>query len=146
MSLIQWNLRGYSANREQVRVLFKEQNIAAMCLQETKLGDATPNIGANYVFHRSPPLIGICAQGGTAIIVHKSVNHRIVQLNTVLQACAVQIFSTKWVTLCSLYLDPSLENRLLDGSGNPRQLELNDLQSLINQIPQPYILMGDFNA
>ena len=146
MSIIQWNIRGFASNREQVRVLFRDHDLSAICLQETKLGDFTPNIGSSFVFYRSPPLIGIRAQGGTGIIVRKSVHQRVVQLNTVLQACAVQIFTTKWITLCSLYLDPSLENRLLDESGNPRQLELNDLQNLIDQLPQPFILMGDFNA
>ena len=104
MSIIQWNIRGFAANREQVRILFKEHNIAAMCLQETKLGDVTPNIGSNFIFHRSPPLRGVRAHGGIGIIVNKSVNHQIVQLNTALQACAIQIFTTRWVTLCSLYL------------------------------------------
>ena len=146
MALIQWNIRGFSSNREQVGILFKEHNLSAMCLQETKLGNNTPNLGRNFIFHRSPPLIGERAQGGTGIVVHKSVNHRVVQLNTVLQACAVQIFTNRWVTLCSLYLDPTLENRLEDVFGNPRRLELNDLQTLINQLPQPFILMGDFNA
>ena len=146
MSLIQWNLRGFVANREQVRVLFKEHDVRAICLQETKLGDHTPNIGSNFAFYRSPPLIGARAKGGTGIIVRRSVNHRVIQLNTVLQACAIQVFTTKWITLCSLYLDPTLKNRLLGDSGNSRQLELNDLQSLIDQLPQPFILMGDFNA
>ena len=146
MSLIQWNIWGFAANKEQVLILFKEHNIAAMCLQETKLGDVTPNIGSNFIFHRSPPLRGVRAHGGTGIIVNKSVNHQIVQLNTALQACAIQIFTTRWVTLCSLYLDPTLEDQLQDGSGNPRQLELDDIQNLIDQLPQPFILMGDFNA
>ena len=143
---MQWNIRGLAANREQIPVLFKEHNIVALCLQETKLGNQSPNFGSNYVFFRSPPLIGIRAQGGAGIIVHKSVNYKTVQLNTVLQACAVQIFTNRWVTLCSLYLDPNFEDRLQDKSGNPRQLELNDLQSLVDQLPQPYIIMGDFNA
>ena len=146
MALMQWNIRGLSANREQIQILFKEHDLAALCLQETKLGNYSPNFGSNYKFFRSPPLIGVRAQGGTGIIVHKSVNHRTIQLNSVLQACAVQIFTTKWITLCSLYLDPNLESRLQDGSGNPRRLELNDLQTLIDQLPQPFILMGDFNA
>ena len=117
MSIIQWNIRGFLANREQIRVLFREHNIAAMCLQETKLGDQFPNIGSNYTFYRSP-LIGVRAQGGTGIMVHKAMNHRSVHLNTVLQANAIQIFTTRWITLCSLYLDPKLEDRLQDGSGN----------------------------
>ena len=146
MSLLQWNIRGFVSNREQVRVLFKEYNLSAMCIQETKLGDHTPNLGFDYSFYRSPPLIGVRAQGGTGIVVRKSVNHRVVHLNSELQASAIQIFTDKWVTICSLYLDPSLENRLQDVQGCPRQLELNDLQSLIDQLPQPFILMGDFNA
>ena len=146
MALIQWNIRGFTSNREQVRILFQEHDISAICLQETKLGNHSPNIGPNFIFYRSPPLIGARAQGGTGIIVHKSVNHRHVQLNTVLQACAVQIFTTKWITLCSVYLDPNLEDRLQDVHGNCRQLALNDLQSLLDQLPQPFILMGDFNA
>ena len=103
MSFIQWNIRGFAANREQVPVLFKEHNAAAICLQETKLGDSSPKISSNYIFHRSPPLTGIRAHGGTGIIVHKSVNHRIVQLNTILQACAVQIFILSG-SLCALYI------------------------------------------
>ena len=146
MSLLQWNIRGFVSNREQVRVLFKEYNLSAICIQETKLGDHTPNLGFDYSFYRSPPLIDVRAQGGTGIVVRKSVNHRVVHLNSVLQASAIQIFTDKWVTICSLYLDPSLENRLQDVQGCPRQLELYDLQSLIDQLPQPFILMGDFNA
>ena len=146
MSIIQWNIRGFNSNREQVRVLFQEHDISVMCIQETKLGDHTPNLGYNFSFYRSPPLIGARAQGGTGIIVHKSVNHRVVHLNSVLQACAIQIFTDKWITICSLYLDPTLENRLQDAHGNPRQLELSDIQTLIDQLPQPFVLMGDFNA
>ena len=145
MSLIQWNLCSFTSNRESVQILFRDHNVSSICLQETKLGDITPNIGLNYTFHRSPPYVGERAQGGTGIIIHKSMNYRILQLNSVLQACAVQIFTTRWVTLCSLYLEPRLEQRLQDNSGQPRHLNLDDLQNLIDQLPQPFILMGDFN-
>ena len=146
MSIIQWNVRGFSSNREQIKVLLRDHNASIICLQETKLGEVSPNIGLNYGFHRSPPFVGARAQGGTGFFIHKSINYRILQLNSVLQASAVEVFTDKWVTLCSLYLEPKLENRLKDEFGQPRQLHLNDLQSLIDQLPQPFILMGDFNA
>ena len=147
MALIQWNIRGFQSNREQVRILFKEHDLTALCLQETKLGNISPNCGRNFLFYRSPPPpAGERAHGGTSIIVTKSVPQKIVQLNSILQACAIRIFINKWVTLCSLYLEPDLETRLMDGAGNPRQLEVEDLQSLLDQLPQPFILMGDFNA
>ena len=146
MALCQWNMRGFYSNREQVRVLFKEHNLAALCLQETKLGNVTPNCGHNFIFYRSPPPVGERAHGGTCIIVSKSLPHKVVSLNSIFQACAIQIFIKKWVTLCSIYLEPDLESRLVDRADNPRQLKVEDLQSLIDQLPQPFILMGDFNA
>ena len=146
MSIIQWNIRGFRANREQVRTLQSDNNVPIVCLQETKLGNHHPNVGLNYFFYPSPILIGGRAQGGTGIIVHKSINHKVVNIRSVLQACAVQVFTTKWITLCSLYLEPSLESRLLGVAGHQRQLELNDLQCLVDQLPRPFIILGDFNA
>ena len=117
-----------------------------MCLQETKLGNKPYNPGLNYSFHRSPQLLGERAQGGTGFIIHKSIHFTTIQLNTVLQACAVQIHMDRKVTLCSLYLEPKLEDHLYDMSGNARHLDISDLQNLIDQLPSPFILMGDFNA
>ena len=48
--------------------------------------------------------------------------------------------------MCSLYLEPTLEDHLYDMSGNTRLLDISDLQNLIDQLPSPFILMGDFNA
>ena len=150
MSLIQWNIRGLRSNFEQIRILLKDHDVSAICLQETMVANNPPNFGHKYAFFISPSLPGARAQGGpgigTGIIVKKSVSHRCLHLDTTLQACAIQIFTTKWITLCSIYLEYDLESRLRDVSGNPRQLELQDLQSLIDQLPQPFILMGDFNA
>ena len=146
MSIIQWNCRGLFSSSEHIRLLFRDFNALILCLQETKLGDDSYNPGINYNFHRSPPIIEERAQGGTAFIIHKSVRYSILRLNTDLQACAVQVQLEKRVTLCSLYLGPSLEDHLSDGLGQPRHLDVTDLQGLVDQLPQPFILMGDFNA
>ena len=82
MSIVQWNIRGLHANLEQVRILFKEANAKVLCLQETKLGDHSPSIGLNYALYRSPPFIAERSQGGTAFVVHKSLNHRPLLLQT----------------------------------------------------------------
>ena len=140
MSIIQCNLQSLTSNREQVRVLFNDFNPSAICLQETKLGDFTPNMGHNFNFFRSPPMQGDRAHGGTAIIVRKDINCKVVQLNTILQCNAIQFFANKWITLCSLYLEPTLERRLFDINGQPRQFMTNDLQNLVDQLPPPFIL------
>ena len=58
----------------------------------------------------------------------------------------MQVQLEKRITLCSLYLGPSLEDHLFDGLGRARQLDVSDIQGLIDQLPRPFLLMGDFNA
>lgn len=108
MSIIQWNIRSIHSNHEQVRVLFRDANATVLCLQETKLGQHSFNPGVNFKFYRSPPLNEVHAQGGTAFVVRKSLNHKEIPIDSVLQACVVQVFANRWITLCSVYLEPRL--------------------------------------
>ena len=49
------------------------------------------------------------AHGGVAIIVHKSVQHSNIPLNTDLQAIAIRACFDSEITICSLYLPPHLK-------------------------------------
>ena len=51
-----------------------------------------------------------------------------------MQATAVKMSINKTVTLCSLYLPPSMP------------LDITKLNNLISQLPKPFILIGDFNC
>ena len=146
MSIIQWNCRGIASSAEEIKVLLRDTGAKIVCLQETKLGSKNYNPGLNYDFHESPPLMGERSQGGTGIIIHKSIKYTKIHLNTVLQACAIQFQLDKKITLCSLYLEPRLEEHLTDNLGNGRQLDIKDLEELITQLPPPFIVTGDFNA
>ena len=74
------------------------------------------------------------ACGGVSVLVKKSIPHRQIALNTNLQAVAVVLSLHKIITICSIYIPPryQLANR-----------ELNDL---LDQLPSPFILLGDINA
>ena len=132
--ILQWNCRGLRTRAEQLKVLINEYNPSIICLQETKLGHEAYNPGLNYKIYNSPPPIGERAKGGAAIIVKKSLQHSSVILNTSLQAVAVQFVSDKQLTVCSLYLPPDLI------------FNNDDIQNLIDQLPVPFLLLGDFNA
>ena len=68
-------------------------------------------------------------------MVKSSVPHSQFDLNTNLQAVAVHvILSKKKVTICSIYLPPS------------DTLSKNSLLNLTDQLPHPFILVGDFNG
>ena len=74
------------------------------------------------------------AAGRSTILVKDNILHSQVDLNTDLQAVAVRVSLDKTVTLCSIYIPPS----------TPRNI--TSLKQLTDQLPSPYMLLGDFNA
>ena len=74
------------------------------------------------------------ATGGVALLIDNSYLFSEVQLNTPLQAVAARVTSSKAVTVCNIYIPPSVD------------VSLSDLEQLIQQLPAPVVLVGDFNA
>ena len=55
-------------------------------------------------------------------------------LTTELQETAVSVTLYKEITICSIYIPPSFT------------LKTEHLDSLLKQLPSPYLLLGDFNG
>ena len=72
--------------------------------------------------------------GGVAIIVNKIVQHSTVPLNSNLQAVAIRACFEREITICSIYIPPR------------SRITHNDLQALVDQLPSPFLLLGDFNC
>ena len=135
-SILQWNIRGLRSNSEELKILFNEENPSVSCLQETMLPTTFYNIGLNYRFYGTIPIINNIgrAKGGSAIIVKTDIYHELLALQTPLQAVAVKVVFKKQLTICSLYLEP--------GSN----LTYNNLHNLIDQLEAPFIILGDLNV
>ena len=133
-SIIQWNCRGLRANYNEILILMSLFSPSVICLQETFLKQSD-NISFRdfYMFNHICP-DGQRASGGTSIIFKSSVPHSQFNLNTNLQAVAVNVTLSKNITICSIYLPPS------------DVLSKNSLVYLIDQLPQPFMLVGDFNG
>ena len=132
-SILQWNCRSIKANFEELNLLINEKKPVAVCLQETFLKDSD-NFNLKYHSCYFKHFTGNDkASGGVAVIVNDSVPDHSVKLDSTLQAVAVSISLNKTVTLCSVYLPPS------------SAIDARKLDNLINQLPKPFILMGDFN-
>ena len=67
-------------------------------------------------------------------MVKSSFPHSQFDLNTNLQAVAVNVTLSKKVTICSMYLPPS------------DTLSKDSLVNLKDQLPHPFMLVGDFNG
>ena len=133
-NILQWNCRGFSANFEEISVLIYRHKPAALCVQETFFSDTNKISLKHHYIYQSNFNGGDKARGGVAIAVNNSVPHCTINVNTSLQATAVSISLNKTITICSVYFPPSIP------------IDSNKLDELIDQLPKPFILMGDFNA
>ena len=134
--LISWNCRGISNKKEELQILVKNVMPVAILVQESKIKENQNFELKNYTFNHKPQTINEeeNAKGGVGIFVRKEIPYTSVNLNTNFQAIAVQLYLHKKVTLCSIYIPPD------------RNFTQIELENLIQQLPKPFILSGDFNS
>ena len=134
-TLLQWNCRGFRANRSDIDLLIQRYSPVAICLQETLLTNITYTIPQYVPYHIFASLDNNNRpHGGVSIFVKSNIPQRKISLDTDIPAVAVSLTHGKKFTLCSIYLNPR------------NNITLEDLYHLTEQLPKPYILLGDFNA
>ena len=133
-SIIQWNCRGLRANFTDFLLLCDDYNPIVCCIQETMLTKDDFIIRGFNCIHLTSRDIGGRACGGVSVLVRDGIPSSECTLNTSLQAKVVTISTSKTITICSLYLPPS-EN-----------LNIVLLTRLIDQLPNPFVICGDFNG
>ena len=102
------------------------------CLQETRFGAQDRRASKGFsIFSKLRQNLG---HHGVAMLVHNSRPHYPFTLQTNLQAVAVHVQLKRKYTICSLHLSPS-EN-----------IQDNDIIELFDQLPEPFLVLGDFNA
>ena len=72
--------------------------------------------------------------GGASTFVKSSFPQRKIDLQTNLQATAISVTLDREITICSVYIPPSFS------------LNSQHLDNLLQQLPSPYIILGDFNG
>ena len=131
--VIQWNCRGLRANYDELQLLTNHKKPAAIMLQETFLkGNTTMSFSGYNILRRD--FNSDRPSGGVAMLINNAFLYSEINLNTNLQAIAARISLHKTITFCSLYLPPS------------SPITKNQLINLANQLPPPFIIMGDFNG
>jgi len=134
MNIVQWNMRGYAANYVNMRHLLFESQAACICLQETWIGDRNPTVPRGFQMYSKGGPVGGRPQGGVSLLIRNDIPRDEVVIRSNLQVVAVRVKLLKLYTVCSIYLPPN----------DPVSFE--DLSEVIDQLPQPFIIMGDFNA
>lgn len=130
---LQWNCRGARGNIEDIKTLLHAVKPAATCLQETFLSkDSSFLLGKCSIFRKDRE--AHVRGGGVAIVVSPSYPSEQVILSTHLEAVAARVYVGSVVTICSLYVPPH------------ERICVEDLEDLLTQLPEPMLLLGDFNA
>ena len=136
LSIMQWNCQGLRAKYESLKILIQENFPVCISLQEIMQGQ-NRICPKEYVFYRNEHQADEGRYGGSALLLRRDISHTNISLQTNLQAVAVQIYAKKKYSICSIYLPPD--------NINDRTLK-QDLDNLIDQLPRPFLLLGDFNS
>ena len=117
--ILHWNCRGLKANFNELLILLSLFNPKICCLQETFL---TPNDNLEVGNYSSYQYINTDCQrasGGASIMIHSTVPHCKIDLNTNLQAIAIKASLNKSITICSIYIPPN------------KRMSQNDLENVV---------------
>ena len=137
MDVIQWNITSYQAQFEQLKLLLHENsNPACLCLQETRHKGQKIYPPSGYEVISSIKRRSDDHERGVAILINRSINFKQISLQTStnIEAVAARVWFGRYYTVCSIYLSPSLT------------VQEADLLNLINQLPRPFLILGDVNA
>ncbi|GFV56079.1 putative RNA-directed DNA polymerase from transposon BS [Trichonephila clavipes] len=105
-----------------------------VALQETLLKPSwTSNIRGYSILWKECNT-GERASDGVALLINHTIPSSPILLRMSIQAVAVQVSIFSTVTICNVYLPPNAP------------MNFKELQELIDQLPSPFILLGDFNA
>jgi Endonuclease-reverse transcriptase len=130
-NIIQWNINGFYARIDDIKLLIEERDPTVLCFQETRLNKKDKaKISGFRGFLNS----GETRQRGTAIFVKRDTTATEINLSTGLNAVAVRVGFKKHVTICSLYIAPN------------ESVTKEDLSDLTDQLPIPFVITGDINA
>ena len=132
--IIQWNCRGLKPNYNEVSLLISEYNPSVFCFQETFLKPDDNISLRGFIVYNYVHTDCLRPSGGASIFVKSSFPQRKIDLQTELQATAVSVTLDREITICSVYIPPSFS------------LNSQHLDNLLQQLPSPYILLGDFNG
>jgi len=132
--VISWNCHGLTHNIDEVKNLIYQHMPACFALQETYLHTSQNPKFHNYSLIRKDHESTVKISGGVALLVSHQYPYTIINLHTDLQAVAVRIHISKLITICTVYFPPR------------ETLAQTSLSRLINQLPTPFIVIGDFNG
>ena len=132
--ILQWNVKGYRARKQELSLILKEQDPSCVCLQELKVPNDYQGMNPSNLYRTYCKLPtgneNNIARGGVLIAVKTTIPHSHFPLDTPLQAVAVSFPTGKLKSLCSIYLPPNIN------------IDAIDLHEIVTTLPKPTLIVG----
>jgi exonuclease III len=134
INIIQWNINGYIKKLNDIKIIIQNHNPTIICLQETNLnGNFNPHIN-NFNTYTTNRTDYVRHSGGVAILAHSEYPSSRVSVQSTLEMVTIYFQLETKITLCSIYIP------------NQNQFDASDIENIIQQLPTPFLLTGDFNS
>ncbi|KAG5889448.1 hypothetical protein JTB14_000916 [Gonioctena quinquepunctata] len=117
-----------------LQMLVNEEKPSVICLQETNFTEKRRYIMKHYDSVQKTRNNQIRASGGVTIYTKHFIEAKEIPLSTDYEAIAVILSIPQKMCICNIYIPPDAE------------ININDLDNLIRQLPKPCVILGDFNA
>lgn len=131
LNIIQWNINGSKTRFEHLKILQNELKPYILCIQETNFKQDTVSELKGYSNYQKNRTNTENASGGVAIFTKNSILADEITLDTDLEAIAIKIKMPSKVSIGNIYLPYSQPSNL------------PELKNIVNQLPKPFILLGD---
>ena len=135
-NILQWNIRGYINNYNELLLLIKDLNPDVLCLQETHIpygviNVVTPKQYIGYFFNLPS---NFTAKQGVGVLVKSRYPHKVNFPNSNILAMNVDIDLNIKFTIINTYIPPSTS------------FSEQDICRCFSDVKNEFILLGDFNS
>ncbi|KAI5753545.1 hypothetical protein M8J77_001177 [Diaphorina citri] len=134
--VLQWNINGLKNHLNELTLKVKDINPKIICIQESHLKEEENFNFKGFTSVRKDFTGGEEACGGVAILIKNTLYSQDLPIQSHLQVVGAIVYMSPTfpISVCTIYIPPNV---------SPSK---EDLLHIINQLPRPFILTGDFNA
>lgn len=135
LNILQWNIKGFFNNLDELNVLLKEHNPNLVSLQETHVPfGSSPIVPKSYKAYFTNIESNTTCKQGIGLLIKKNIPHKIRSINSNLQIICLELQLQTKFTYINIYIPPQ------------QIIQTNDLNNIISQVDSPIIIGGDVNA
>lgn len=133
MKILQWNMNGFFPRLANLQILCRLHDPDIICIQETNFKNSVGKIKGYKCFNKNRKNPNY-ACGGVATFIKDHLPTQELNIQSDIEVVATKILAPISICICNIYIP------------NSYSFEIQEINDIIKQITNPFILLGDFNS